>query len=72
MEVPKGKYIYTVPATALIPPEVGINFLLSARSYLEQKERGHNWRSSWANMGGMFGDSTLWSEKWGLEVGSDS
>lgn len=41
MEMPKGRFIYTVPAIALMPPEMAISFSVSARSNLEEKESGH-------------------------------
>ena len=38
MEMPKGRFIYTVPAIALMPSEMGISFSVPARSNLEQRK----------------------------------
>lgn len=38
MEMPKGRFTYTVPAIALLPSEMGISFSVSARTNLEQRE----------------------------------
>lgn len=56
----QGRFSYTIPVIALMPPETGIRFWVSASQILNKRKKDIiEGASCPTNIWGIFGDSTL-------------